>query len=230
MRTLAAFTSYFYAVRADSLVVNIYAESEGVVFVGGARVRITQRTEYPWSGRIRLELAPDAPATFALHLRIPGWARGEPVPSDLYRYEDEAGAPWAVRVNGEAVSAALSKGFIAIGREWRPGDSVELELPMPPRRVRGHERIDAVRGRVAFERGPLVYCVEQQDVGVPLAEVALSRGARLSPVVRPNLLGGVTAIHVEAQPGLAFDAVPYHAWNNRGLAPMSVWLPARPEA
>ena len=93
MRTLAAFTSYFYALRANSLYVNVYAASEAVVPVGGTRVRLTQLTDYPWSGRIRLQLAPEAPASFALHLRIPGWARGQPVPSELYRYSIQRTRP-----------------------------------------------------------------------------------------------------------------------------------------
>ena len=128
------------------------------------------------------------------------------------------------------MSLAALDGYVAIEREWRAGDSIELQLPMPARQVRGHERIDAVRGRVAFERGPLVYCVEQPDVGVPLAQLSLPRGTRLSPLVRPSLLGGVTVLRVEAPPADAFDAVPYYAWNNRGLAPMHVWLPAEPVA
>jgi DUF1680 family protein len=228
LRTLAAFTAYFYAVRADSLYVNVYAASDGVARIGTTRVRLTQLTDYPWSGRIRLQIAPEAPATFALQLRIPGWARGEPAPSELYRYDDSTESTWTVHVNGEPVSAAPRAGYAVIEREWRAGDSVELSLPMPARTVRGHERIDAVRGRVAFERGPIVYCVEQPDLAEPLAQFTLPSGTRLSPVVRPNLLGGVTALRVEAGPAAAFDAVPYHAWNNRGLAPMCVWLPVAP--
>jgi len=228
LRTLAAFSAYLYAARSDALYVNVYAASQGVVTLGATRVQLTQLTDYPWSGRIRLQIEPEAPVAFALHLRIPGWARGEPVPSELYRYEDTTDATWTVLVNGERVSHASLAGYAVIEREWRAGDRVELVLPMSARRVRGHDRIDAVRGRVALERGPVVYCVEQSDVGVPLAELALTRNARLSPLVRPSLLGGVTVLRVEGEPVAAFDAVPYHAWNNRGLAPMSVWLSAEP--
>ena len=231
LRTLAAFTSYLYAVRERSLYVNVYASSEAVVEVGGNRVRVKQRTDYPWSGRVRFELEPESasPAVFALCLRLPGWARGEPVPSTLYRYDDATSPTSTVRVNGQPVGAVFLAGYAVIEREWRAGDSVELELPMPPRRVRGHDRIDAVRGRVALERGPLVYCVEQPDAGVPLAELALSPRAWLSPIACPDLLGGVTILRVENADAPGFDAVPYHLWNNRGLAPMSVWLPAGPE-
>ena len=229
LRTLASFTSYFYAVRERSLYVNVYASSEAVVDVGGNRVRVTQLTDYPWSGRIRFELEPESPAFFALCLRLPGWARGEPVPSALYRYDEAASPTSTLRVNGQAVSAAFLDGYAVTERAWRAGDSVELELPMLPRRVRGHDRVDATRGRVALERGPLVYCVEQADAGVPLSELALPPRARVSPITRPDLLGGVTALRVENAHAPAFDAVPYHLWNNRGLAPMSVWLPAPPE-
>jgi DUF1680 family protein len=230
LRTLAAFASYVYAVRADSLYVNVYAASDAVVDLAATRVHITQLTDYPWSGRVRLRIEPEKPAAFAVSLRIPGWARGEPVPSALYRYEDTADSTWSVHVNGEPVDAELLDGYARITREWYQDEWIELELQMPTHRVRGHGCIEAVRGRVALERGPIVYCVEQSDLGVPLAQLSLQQSARVTPESRPNLLGGVTVLRVEGTGAVGFDAVPYHAWNNRGLAPMSVWLPDGPSA
>ena len=238
LRTLAAFTDYFYAVSGHALYVNMYATSDGSVRVGSTTVRVAQRTDYPWHGQVRLALSLDAPATFALRLRVPGWARGEPVPSDLYRYEHEqttgpeqiTGSGYGVRVNGEGLVATLTAGYLELERTWRDGDMVELDFAMPVRRVRGHARLEAAAGaRVAFERGPLVYCVEQMDALLPLAQLRVPLQAHVTPAERPELLGGVTTLRVEA-PGLAaFECVPYFAWNNRGLAAMRVWLPLSAE-
>jgi DUF1680 family protein len=226
LRTLAAFTDYFYATAGDTLYVNVYAESDGVLQLGARTLRLTQSTDYPWNGRVQLRITPDVPGKFTLKLRIPGWARSEPVPSDLYRYEPAPDSGYAVHVNGERVVSDLAAGYLAIERTWKDGDVVELDLQMPVRHVRGHEQVQATRGRVALERGPLVYCVEGMDASTPLADLCLAPETRISVLERPELLGGIVALRVET-PGLAaFECVPYFAWNNRGLAPMTVWMRA----
>jgi DUF1680 family protein len=225
LRTLAAFTEYFYALSAGSLYVNVYAESEATLRVGASTLGISQRTDYPWHGLIRLTLSLDAPARFALRLRIPGWARGEPVPSDLYRYEASPGAGYTVRVNGATMVTPLSEGYLVIERGWQHGDVVELELAMPVRRARAHPRIAGKTEQVAFERGPLVYCVEQMDAELPLAALRVPPQAGVIPVERPELLGGVTTLRVAAAGVPPFECVPYYAWNNRGLGALRVWLP-----
>jgi uncharacterized protein len=222
LRTLAAFTDYIYAVREASLYVNVYTECDATIRVGSTTLRLTQRTAYPWNGSIRLGLSLDAPATFTLKLRIPGWSRGEPVPSDLYHYEPAAGSGYAARVNGEVVVAKLDAGYLALERTFRDGDVVELDLLMPIRRVRGHAEVEATRGQVAFERGPLLYCVEQLDTEVPLDALRVPSQAKLTAVERPDFLGGVTTLRIDAE--APFECVPYYAWNNRGLSAMRVWL------
>ncbi len=215
MRTLAALTGYFYAVKDDSLYVNFYAQSEGKVKIAGTTVEVSQETDYPWSDKIMLNLSPEKPATFTVRVRIPGWAQGRPVPSDLYRYDEVPGG-WSVVSDGKQV---IENGYVAVTREWRRGDKIEIHLPMPPRVVHGHEQIAAARGQVAFERGPLVYCFEQPDQPIP---AAVSAAAKIEVEARPDLLGGVTVLKVEGA-----TAIPYYAWNNRGLAPMTVWVPER---
>jgi uncharacterized protein len=231
MRTLAALTGYFYAVRDDALYVNVYAASEGRATVAGMPVTLTQTTDYPWQGGVRLAITPERPATFALRLRIPGWAQGRPVPSDLYAYDGGPAPAWSVHVNGEPVSAPLDHGYLAIAREWRAGDVVTLELPMPVRRVHGHARIAATQGRVAFERGPVVYCVETagQRPGETFTpeDLAVTADSPMTAAWKPVLLGGVTVLDFETSAG-AVEAIPYFAWDNRGLAKMAVWLRERP--
>jgi DUF1680 family protein len=232
MRTLASITGYFYAVKGDALYVNLYGQSTGSVDVAKARVTLEQTTDYPWKGSVRLAVAIDKPTRFSLRLRIPGWVQGRPVPSELYRYAEPA-APWKLRVAGEEISAQIQDGYAVIDREWHAGDTVELDLPMPVHRVIGNPLVQATRGRVAFERGPVVYCVEDVDRDLSLDQVVLPSEASVAPMARPDLLGGVTVLTISgaktssAQSWTAlrtFTAIPYFAWNNRGLAPMAVWL------
>ena len=224
VRTTAAITGYFYAVRAQSLYVNCFAASEGVVPVAGGEVTVRQETDYPWSGRVRLTVSPAAPTSLTLRVRIPGWARGRPVPSELYGYDEAIPAAWSLRVGGEPVAAPLEQGYAVLTRVWRAGDVVELDLPMPVRTVHASPRVAALAGRVALERGPVVYCVEGKDSPVAPGDLTLSPRAEVTAVAQPGLLGGVTTLAVTDGPATAFTAVPYYAWNNRGLAPMAVWL------
>ncbi len=224
LRTLADLTGYFYAVRDDSLYVNFYAQSEGSAVVRGRTVQLTQATDYPWSGKVRLTVSPDQPAKFTLRLRIPGWAQGRPVPTDLYGYDDATPGTWTVKVDGAPVRGALEKGYVGITREWKAGDVVELDLPMPVRAVHSHPQAAALRELVAFERGPVVYCVEGkvgESMPVDLTAPAVKT---VAPEERKEWLGGVVVLTTGESVTPAFTAIPYFAWDNRGLAPMAVWL------
>ena len=232
VRTLAALAGYFYAVRGDSLFVNFYGQSEGEATVAGVKVKVTQTTEYPWQGSVRLAVAPAQPAKFTVRVRIPSWAQGKPVPSDLYTYVDPAPAKWAVRVGGEEMKGVLDHGYLAITREWRSGEVIEVDLGMPVHTVRGHPQIAATSGQVAFERGPLVYCVEDVDFAGSLGNLTVPAEAKIGVETR-RLLGGLTVLTIDGArgpggPATTLTAVPYFAWNNRGTAPMAVWLSRGP--
>jgi DUF1680 family protein len=217
MRTLAALTGYFYAVRDDALYVNFYAQSEGEAQVAGTKVKIFQQTDYPWSGRITLSLSPEKPVRFTLRLRIPGWVEGRPVPSDLYSYLPTDGSGWKLAGCGAEDKYGQEGGYYCVTREWKAGDSLRLDLQMPARRVVGNEQIAATRGQVAFERGPVLYCFEQVDQPLP---PVIGPAATATVEVRPEMLGGVTVLKFGDT-----TAIPYYAWNNRGQAPMTVWVP-----
>lgn len=224
MRTLASLTGYFYAVKDDALYVNFYAASEGEMNLGGTKVVLAQATDYPWSGGVKLTVSPEKPAKFALKVRIPGWAQGRPVPSDLYRYEDPVGAPVRITVGGAAVNVKPDRqGYVAIAREWRAGDTVTLDFPMPVQVVHSNPQVAANQGEVAFERGPVVYCFEQ--VGQQIGDAVVTAPFAASTVVQPAGFGGGTALALKTKAGATLTAIPYCAWNNRGLAPMRVWLP-----
>ncbi|MCX7012744.1 MAG: glycoside hydrolase family 127 protein [Candidatus Sumerlaeota bacterium] len=240
-RFLASLGGYVYAVKDDALIVNLYAAGTGELTIGDRAVRVAQETRYPWDGAVRLTLEPDALSRFAVWLRIPGWATGAPVPSDLYRYANEESPPVAAKVNGKAVAMKIDNGFLKIAREWKKGDTIQLEFPMPIRRVWANENVKADAGRVALERGPIVYCVEGADHGGHVLNLALPDDAKLKSEFRSDLLGGVTVLKGKALSAVRkangsvrgeeadLTAIPYYAWCNRGPNEMAVWLPRRVE-
>jgi DUF1680 family protein len=223
MRTLASLTGYFYAVKDDSLYVNLYAQSEGEVKIAGTTVKVAQQTDYPWSGQVTLNVSPAKPTKFTVRVRVPGWVQARAVPSDLYCYDNLEEGAWRIGVKGTQIDDNPGKdGYVAITREWSKGDVVEIGFAMNARVVHGNAKIAATQGRVAFERGPIVYCVEGVDQKLP--ESALKAPLKISTEAMPAVLGGVTELKIESAGGGAITAIPYFAWDNRGLAPMAVWL------
>lgn len=237
LRTIASLGGYVAAVQGDKLFVNLYAQSETTATIAGQKVKLEQTTRYPWEGAVTLRVRPEKPATFALCLRIPGWAQGRPLPSDLYTYDDPAPAKWSVKVNGRTLKVTPQQGYAVIQRQWKAGDTVALDLPMPVRRVAGHAQIAATRGLVALERGPVVYAFEGVDNDGSVFDAVLPAKAVIMPEHRAGLLGGVTVLNVRqaqraarAENGeivlkpASLTAIPYATWANRGLSPMTVWV------
>lgn len=237
LRTLASLGGYVYATRGDELFVNLYAQGEATATVTGNQVKLNQTTDYPWDGRIKLRVTPEKPGTFTINLRIPGWAEGKPLPSDLYSYDDPTPAKWSLRVNGRKTTAPQQQGFAAITREWKAGDEITLDLPMLVRRVAGNPKIAATKDQVALERGPVVYAFEGLDNDGAFFDTVLPASAKISPKYRADLLGGVTVLNIAKAERVALNkdgnrttksakltAIPYAVWANRGLTPMAVWL------
>lgn len=245
-RFLASVPGYVYATQRDALFVNLYAAGTADVEMDGGKVKIAQDTRYPWDGAVKFTVTPDRMRAFAIKLRIPGWARNEPVPSDLYRFMDTVDDPIAIKVNGkpveEGVLSNFDNGYASIARTWRAGDTIELTLPMPVRRVVAHQQVAADSGRVALQRGPIVYAAEWPDnANGKVRNLVLADSAPLTSEFRADLLNGVQVVKSKAV-GLARDAngqvtntdqefvaIPYAMWANRGRGQMSVWI-ARTEA
>lgn len=195
-----------------------------------------QETGYPWNGDIRIRVA-QGNLPFTMHLRIPGWVRGAVLPSDLYRYADGQELGYTVTVNGEPVAGELQKGYLLIDRKWKKGDVVEVHFDMKPRVVKANGKVEADRGRVAVERGPLVYCAEWPDNDFNVHNILLNQHPSFQVTERPDLLYGIHEITTDAQ-ALSYDAagklavrdvkltlIPYYAWAHRGEGDMEVWLP-----
>ena len=237
LRTLASLGDYVYAVQNDKLFVNLYAQGEATATVAGNKVKLEQTTSYPWDGAVKLRVTPEKPGKFSLCLRIPGWAEGKPLPSDLYTYDDATPATWTLSVNGKSLSVEAGSGFATINREWKSGDEVTLDLPMPVHRVAGNPKIAATKNQVALERGPIVYAFEGVDNDGSVFDAVLPASAKITPEHRKDFLGGVTVLKIAGAERAARQrsdkletksasllAIPYAVWANRGLTPMAVWL------
>ena len=238
-RFMASLPGYLYAAGKDALYVNLFAGSNADIRLqDGRKINVAQETRYPWDGHVKIAIDPERTSNFAVHVRIPGWARGEVTPGDLYRYVNKAAEPVVLKVNGRTVAVQPEKGYVTLNRKWAPGDRIELTLAMPVRRVHASEKVEADRGRVALERGPLVYTAEWVDSpDHRVRNLVLSEDQPLKAQFQPALLGGVTVVKGRAL-ALAYDsagkvtkkeqdftAIPYYAWANRGAGQMIVWIP-----
>lgn len=227
-RLIASVGEYIYSQSEQDAWVHLYIQGNGKLNIGGRQVILKQKTDYPWDGSIKITVAPESPAVFGLNLRIPGWSRNA-----------------ALTVNDKVVDvdAIKSLGYARIEREWKSGDQVELLLPMPVERIEAHPAVRQDIGFVALQRGPVVYCLEQEDNPVSLHRIVLPRGAELKPHFEKELLGGVTTIK---SPTLLVDdsdwnntlyrsapvrlkqseikAIPYCVWDNRDPGEMRVWI------
>ena len=232
-RLVASIASYIYGISGDTIWVHHYAESEAATSLGGTEIRIAQSTDYPWSGDIKIALHPAEEAEFALRLRIPAWCRA-----------------YTCVVCGRPISGgAQANGYLDIRRLWKPGDEVELRLEMEPSFICADPRIPELAGKLAIQRGPLVYCVEACDNGAGLHCLVLDPHGEMSAEFDPSLLGGSVGIRAAAlreEPGASpwrtpyspastrsfsstrLLAVPYHQWGNRAPGgEMRVWLRAK---
>ncbi len=228
-RFLPELTGYIYATRDGEAFVNLFAGSTAKLTLGKNAIELCQQTRYPWDGKVAITVTPEKKAAFILNVRIPGWARNEPVPSDLYRYDDGLKPEVKLTVNSKPVALALKKGFAQIKRTWQAGDTVELELPMPVRRVVAHSAVKDDVDMFAVERGPLVYCAEGADNdGKVLAKVP-GADVRFETQERRDLFGGIVTVKVVPQgKGDALTLIPNCLWENRGPNEMSVWLRTKP--
>ncbi|NLL49437.1 MAG: glycoside hydrolase family 127 protein [Firmicutes bacterium] len=222
-RLLASINRYLYSFRQDGLYVHFFAQSEVEFTVGEHEVRLNQATEYPWDEQVRLELNLEGGLEFALHLRLPGWCK-QP----------------EVKVNGQVVEVSVpDHGYLTLKREWAKGDTVELKLPMPVERVYANSKVRETVGRVALQRGPIVYCLEEVDNGPNLPALVLGAEPDFRVVLDPEL--GVPAIlakgyrlensgqdlYTTVVPKAVpteMKAVPYYIWDNRRPGEMLVWM------
>jgi hypothetical protein len=246
-RLIPQVSGYMYSHTDHEIYLGLYGSSQTRIPLAGGDVAIEQKSNYPFDGKIHLEIEPSGDQQFALKLRIPTWAREQFVPGELYHYIDDLEPSWTLKVNGQAVDASLTKGFATIDRVWKSGDTVELDIPMPIRYSAAIEQVEANRDRIAITRGPLVYCAEQADNLASNSEKAGERADIVqrffipqpaepsdiqTDVIEEGLLKSITRVSIPAMEVVgdsvkpsSVKLVPYYAWNNRGEESMIVWLP-----
>ena len=232
-RLLEQLPGLVYAQTNDTVYANLYVGNHADVKLGNRTVKIVQDTRYPWDGDVSLRLEPEGAGAFTVALRIPGWARDQPVPSDLYRFADNAGEQPSISVrsrnaSAERVALDVRDGYVRIKRNWKRGDTIHLTLPMPARRIVAHAGVKDDEGRVALQRGPLVYALEAIDNGDHALDLVIPRAAPLRSRFRADLLNGVEVINGEGEGSRPFVAIPYYAWGNRGQGEMAVWIKEKP--
>jgi DUF1680 family protein len=211
--------TWMYLKADDAIYVQLFAGSTVTIEdVAGTDVVVTQKTDYPWSGKVAIHVEPARPAEFSLNIRVP--IRDV---SELYRGRPECRGLESVAVNGSPVDSRTEKGYAVLRREWQAGDRIELELPMKVQRVHGSEKIEATRGQVALRYGPLVYTFESADQELGRA---LPPDSVLNPQWSGDLLGGVMVIRGKWADGSRLQAIPYYARSNRGGS-STVWVEAQ---
>jgi DUF1680 family protein/alpha-L-arabinofuranosidase len=223
-RFIASLPGYVYAKADDTVYMNLFASSEGTIKLKNNAVKIRQTTLYPWEGAVKITVEPKKTGKFTIAVRIPGWAGGKPVPSNLYRYVDGGSQKIEIKLNGGPIEPMVKNGFAWIEREWEKGDTIEIDMPMKPRRVAANANVAADVNKVAVERGPIVYCAEWPDNDVNVLNVVLTDDMPLRAQKSEDLLGGVTLIRSKTEDDKDLTLIPYYAWANRRQGPMAVWL------
>ncbi|MDD2436910.1 MAG: glycoside hydrolase family 127 protein [Massilibacteroides sp.] len=242
-RFVASVPGYTYAIDKNDIYVNLYVEGNSKLKVGEKDVELIQKTQYPWDGHVQIAVNPAEAATFALLLRIPGWAQSKPVPTDLYKYVDRNTSEVKILLNKKSVNYKTRGGYAVLERQWKAGDVVSIEMAMPVRRVQANEKVEYDKGLLAMERGPVVYALESIDQGKDYVfDIIIPRDSKIESHYEKELLNGVTVLEGEAyrvikdsltgglkEAPFRFKAIPYSTWNNRGLGQLVVWTPEKSE-
>jgi DUF1680 family protein len=229
-RLIPSVPGYMYATREDQLYINLYANSTAVVPVNNKDIEIVQENNFPWDGNLVFKVNPKATTNFKLMLRIPGWARGEVLPSDLYTFSSKQSASVSISINGKQMKYSVQQGYAVIDRAWKSGDVVAMTLPMDVREITSNKMLSENSGKVALQRGPLVYCAEWPDNGGKVTNIELPVVSTFKTEFKPDLLNGVTIIKTSStntttSASQPFVAIPYYAWAHRGEGEMMIWLP-----
>jgi hypothetical protein len=238
-RLIPSIPGYMYAVNEDNLYINLFINSSADLSVRNKPVQVVQTNNYPWDGGLTFTINPKAAAAFNLLVRIPGWAQNKAVPSTLYQFQNESVEKPVIKVNGAVVDYTITNGYATIKRTWKKNDKVEVNLPMEVRRVVANEKLKEDIGKVALQRGPLMYCAEWKDNNGKAGNIIMPNSAAFTTEFKPELLNGVIvlksdvpAVVINSSENIGtvkqpFMAIPYYSWANRGKGEMTVWFPTQ---
>lgn len=235
-RFIPSVPGYMYAVKDNSVYVNLFSDNTSTISVGKGKVVLREKTMYPWNDDVRIDVVSNSAGKFNMKIRIPGWLRNKVVPSDLYFYDDSIKLNYSVSVNGKKVDGQIDNGYLTIDRKWKKGDNIDIHFDMKPRLVKANANVYDDYGRVAVERGPLVYCAEWADNDFDVFHFILNKNTAFTVNDKPKLLGGIKEVTAN---GLVFTTddngkvsvdnkiitlIPYYAWCHRGPGKMIVWM------
>ena len=226
--------------KDDKLFVNLFISSNVSVNIQNKKVDIVQQNNYPWDGDLKFIVNPKSSFAFSMLIRIPGWAQNEAIPSDLYAFKNNSDKKTIITINGKAADYKIENGYAVLNRTWKKNDMIEVHLTMEVRKVVANANVKNDIGKVALQRGPIIYCAEWVDNNGKTSNIIIPPDSVFSTEFEPGLLGGVTVVKSNAPvieigaDGLTlstairpFTAIPYYAWANRGKGEMTVWFPAR---
>ena len=229
-RFIASVPGYIFAQRGKDIYVNLYAQCRAKI----GKVELEQTTRYPWDGKVRITVVKGG-GQFAIKLRLPAWLKTSPTNNNLYTYKDKSKL-YSIKVNGRAMYPE-NHSYISIDRKWKKGDVIELDMPMDVRRIEANDNIVDDRGKVALERGPVVYCMEACDQSdKTVFNKYILDSTPIDAHFEKELLGGVMVLEGAAKmlersgevSDTRFHAIPYSVWNNRGQQQMEVWIANTP--
>ena len=239
VRLIPSIPGYVYAQKDDNVFVNLFINGTAKFNVNKQPIQITQQNQYPWEGDLGFTIQTNTPNAFTLRIRIPGWAQQQAMPSQLYWFTNASAASQIpIKVNGQPIEYVMENGYALIKRTWKKGDQINLSLPMEIRKVKADTNLTDNIGKLALQRGPIVYCAEWADNNGKVANLLLPESSSLTATFKPDLLQGVTvlqgelpaviiengnSISTKKQP---FTAIPYYSWANRGQGEMTVWFPS----
>ena len=239
-RMIASLGDYIYAKSEDGFYVNLFVGSNTTIPLKNGNVNVKMETNYPWNGTMKLNVDPLKNSKFNLYLRVPGWAQGQTSTSKLYDFSDFGSAMIYLKVNGKDEAVRMENGYIIINREWKKGDIVEYTLPMQTNKVVAREELKQDKGRIAIQRGPIVYCIEGADNNGKAWNVIIPEHTKFETTDYKVLDEPVKALTAEVpvitvgEDGLSLKtekkkiiAIPYYTWANRGKNEMQVWLPTK---
>ncbi|WP_286971553.1 glycoside hydrolase family 127 protein [Flavobacterium sp. UBA4854] len=219
IRFIPSIPGLIYSKTKNDLYVNLYASNNASFTLGKTDLQISQQTSYPWNGKVGISVNPKKESKFTIKLRVPGWARNEVLPGDLYTYKKASTQKPTITVNGEVLAIQPENGYFNVTRNWKKGDKIALNFPMEVQEVETNSKVETNKNKVSLEYGPLVYAVEEIDNKNNFDKIDISSSDTFKVRKEANLLQGVNVIE-----NSKFKAIPYYSWSNRGVGKMKVWI------
>ncbi|WP_111393718.1 glycoside hydrolase family 127 protein [Algoriphagus aquaeductus] len=229
-RLVASVGDYIYAKNESGIWVNLFIANQTEFDLSGEKVRVEMKTNFPWDGKVELEVNPTTDKRFTVNIRIPGWIEENPVPGKLYNFLQKEETNFTLLINGEKATFRQENGYAVLDRAWKKGDRITYELPLEIRQLQSRPEVLANSDRIAIQRGPLVYCVEGADNEGKILQLALGSNPNFTTKDYRILDENVQAIEFQAIDGQTpktVTAIPYYTWANRGQNEMMVWIPKK---